>query len=148
MRGPVTEIHGHIADRVTGEPTVRATARFHALRRKGTACACVEGLFDPLADDIFLAVDAVQVDLVQDAGAVAGPCGDLCGRVRRVQPQGQGGMPHVVWTPGERGDGQFRAQRGQAGCVPGAAVVRFAEYAAAGGSDASAPRAGKWHGED
>jgi hypothetical protein len=57
---------------VTGEPTVRATARFHALQRKGTACAFGEGLFDPLADDIFLAVDAVQVDLVQDAGAVAG----------------------------------------------------------------------------
>jgi hypothetical protein len=42
------------------------------LRRKGTSCACVEGLFDPLADDIFLAADAVQVDLVRDAGAVAG----------------------------------------------------------------------------
>ena len=83
-RGPVTEIHGHIADRVSWEPTVRATARFHALRRTGIACACVEGVFDPLADDIFLAVDAVQVDLVQDAGAVASPCGDLCGRVSRV----------------------------------------------------------------
>jgi hypothetical protein len=68
----VTEIHGQIEDSVTGEPAVRATARFHALRRKGTSCAFVESLFDPLADDIFLAVDAVQVGLVQDAGAVAG----------------------------------------------------------------------------
>jgi hypothetical protein len=70
----VTQTGNGRADRGQGhgEPAVRATARFHALRRKGTACAFVEGLFDPLADDIFLAVDAVQVDLVQDAGAVAG----------------------------------------------------------------------------
>jgi len=82
----VTEIHGHIADRVTGEPTVRATARFHAFRRTGTACARVEGVFDLLADDIVLAVDAVQVDLVQDAGAVACPRGDFGGLAGGIQP--------------------------------------------------------------
>ena len=37
-----------------------------------SAASSAEGLFDPLADDIFLAADAVQVDLVRDAGAVAG----------------------------------------------------------------------------
>ena len=86
-RGPVTEIHGHIADRVSWEPTVRATARFHALRRTGTACACVEGVFDLLADDIVLTVDAVQVDLVQDASAAARAGGDLGGRAAGVEPQ-------------------------------------------------------------
>ena len=82
----MTEIHGHIADRVTGEPTVRVTASFHALQRKGTACARVEGVFDPLADDVVLAVDAVQVDLVQDASAVACPRGDFGGLAGGIQP--------------------------------------------------------------
>jgi len=58
---------------------VRVTASFHALQRKGTACARVEGVFDPLADDVVLAVDAVQVDLMQDASAVACPRGDFGG---------------------------------------------------------------------
>ena len=41
------------------------------------AGACVKGVFDPLADDVFLAVGAVDVHVVQDAGAVSGPRGDL-----------------------------------------------------------------------
>jgi hypothetical protein len=31
---------------------------------------CVEGVFDPLADGIVLAVGAVQADLIEDTGAV------------------------------------------------------------------------------
>ena len=80
----MSEIHGHIADRVTGEPTVRVTASFHALQRKGTACARVEGV---------LAVDAVQVDLMQDASAVACPRGDFGGLAGGIQPKRQGGVP-------------------------------------------------------
>ena len=34
--------------------------------------ACVKGVFDPLADGVFLAVGAVDVHVVQDAGAVLG----------------------------------------------------------------------------
>ncbi len=60
----------------------------------------VEGVFDPLADGILLAVGAVQVDLMQDAGAVPGPGGDLGGVAGGVQPQGQGSVPQVVGTAG------------------------------------------------
>jgi hypothetical protein len=49
------------------------------------AGACVEGVVDPLADGVILAVGAVQVDLVQDAGAVPGPGGDLGGRAGGVE---------------------------------------------------------------
>jgi hypothetical protein len=37
------------------------------------AGACFKGVFDPLADGVFLAVGAVQADLMQDTGAVPGP---------------------------------------------------------------------------
>jgi hypothetical protein len=46
---------------------------------KGCLCR-PEGAFDPLADYIFLAAGAMQVDLTQDTSAVAGPRGDLRGR--------------------------------------------------------------------
>ena len=68
------------------------------------AGACVKGVFDPLADGFFLAVGAVQVDLMQDTGAVPGPRGDLCGRAAGVQLQRQGGVPQVVGAAGERAD--------------------------------------------
>jgi len=57
------------------------------------AGGCVEGVFDPLADGIVLAVGAVQADLIEDTGAVAGAGGNLGGRPAGVQPQGQGGVP-------------------------------------------------------
>ena len=82
------------------------------------AGACVKGVFDPLADGVFLAVGAVQVDLMQDTGAVADPRGDLRGRAAGVQPQRQGGVPQVVGAAGERGGGQVRAERCPAGGVP------------------------------
>jgi hypothetical protein len=59
------------------------------------AGACVKGVFDPLADGVVLAVGAVQVDLMQDTGAVPSPGGDLGGRAAGVQPQGQGSVPQV-----------------------------------------------------
>jgi hypothetical protein len=62
----------------------------------------VEGIFDLLTDDLFAAVDAVCVDVLQDVGAVPGAGGDLGGRAGGVQPQGQGGMPQVVGSAGER----------------------------------------------
>ncbi len=103
---------------------------------------CVEGVFDPLADDVFVAVDAVQVDLVQDAGAGTGPGGDLGGFPAGVQPQGQRGVPQVVGAAGYRGGGQVRAERGPAGGVPGAAIDRFAENAAAGAAEQPPVRRG------
>ena len=60
----------------------------------GAAGVCIEGVFYQLADEVFLAVDAVQVDVMQDAGAVPGPCGDLGGRAA-----GAGGCH----PPGDRG---------------------------------------------
>jgi hypothetical protein len=66
-------------------PTVRITARFPAWWRLRDAGACVKGVFDPLADGVVLAVGAVQVDLMQDAGAVPGPGGDLGGRAGGVE---------------------------------------------------------------
>jgi hypothetical protein len=57
-----------------------------------------------------LAVDAVQVDVVQDAGAVASPHGDPGGRAAGGEPQRQGG-------------------------VPGAAVDRLAGHAAASAAE-------------
>ena len=69
------------------------------------AGACVEGVFDPLADGVVLAVGAVQVDLMQDTGAVPGPRGDLRGCAAGVQPQRQGGVPQVIGVAGQRGGG-------------------------------------------
>ena len=54
---------------------------------------CFEGIFDPLAGEVFMALNAVQVDLVKDTGAVAGAGGNLGGCPAGVQPQGQGGVP-------------------------------------------------------
>src|SRR4029077_8400947 len=65
--GRLTEVHGYIADTVCGEPTVLATARLHALRRTGVAGSRVDGVFDPLADVVFLTVGTVQAHLEQDA---------------------------------------------------------------------------------
>jgi hypothetical protein len=48
---------------------------------------------DLLADGVVAAVGAVEVDLVQDAGAGPGPGGDLGGRAAGVEPQRQGGVP-------------------------------------------------------
>jgi hypothetical protein len=86
------------------------------------AGGCVEGVFDPLADGIVLAVGAVQADLIEDTGAVPGPGGDLSGRLGGVQPQRQGGVPQVIGTAGQRGGGQAGAEGGLAGGVPDAAV--------------------------
>ena len=87
-------------------------------------------------------VGAVQVDLMQDTGAVAGPRGDLRGRAAGVQPQRHGGVPQVVGAAGERGGGQVRAERCLAGGVPGAAVDRLAEHAAAGAAEQPPVRRG------
>ena len=57
------------------------------------AGVCVEGVLDPLADVVVLAVGALQVDLIKDTGAVAGPRGDFGGLAARVEPQRQGGVP-------------------------------------------------------
>ena len=67
----------------------------------------IESVFDLLAEVVLLAVDAVQVDVVQDPGAVPGAGGDLGGRAGGVQPQGQGGMPEVIRAAGERGSEQY-----------------------------------------
>jgi hypothetical protein len=72
------EICVHIADGmnlVPTVPTVCVTDRFPALRRTGAACAGVEGVFDPLADEVLAGVDAVQVRVVQDSDAIARPGG-------------------------------------------------------------------------
>ncbi|HTQ93880.1 MAG TPA: hypothetical protein VMK84_30725 [Streptosporangiaceae bacterium] len=84
----------------------------------------------------------MQVDLLQDARAVPGAGGDLGGRASGVQPQGQGGVPQVIGAAGERGDGQFRAEGGLAGGVPGAAVDRLVEHAGAGAAEQSPVRRG------
>jgi hypothetical protein len=102
----------------------------------------VEGIFDPLADSVLVAVGAVQVDLMQDAGAVPGPGGDLGGRAAGVQPQRQGGVPQVIAAAGQRRGSQAGAEGGLAGGVPGAAVDRFAEHAAAGAAEQPAVRRG------
>jgi hypothetical protein len=99
---------------------VRITARFPAWWHD--ARACVNGVFDPLADGVVLAVGAVQVDLMQDTGAVPGLGDDLGGRAAGVQRQRQGGVPQIIGTAGQRGGGQVRAERGLAGGVPGAAI--------------------------
>ncbi len=44
-------------------------------------------------------------------------------------------MPQVIRAAAERGGGQLRAERGLAGGVPGPAVDRFAEHAAAGAAE-------------
>ena len=90
----------------------------------------IESVFDLLADVVLLAVDAEQVNVVQDGCAVPGAGGDLGGRAGGVQPQGQGSMPQVIRAD-ERGSGQFWAEGGLAGGIPGPAVDRFAEHAAA-----------------
>ena len=45
---------------------------------------------------VFPLVDAVRVDILQHAYAVARASGDLAGCSSGVQPQRQGGMPQVV----------------------------------------------------
>jgi hypothetical protein len=60
------------------------------------AGARVEHVFDLLADKVFPPVDAVRVDMVQRARAVAGASGDLAGCSSGVRPQRQGGIPQVV----------------------------------------------------
>ena len=95
----------------------------------------IESVFDLLADVVLLAVDAVQVDVVQGAGAVPGAGGHLGGRAGGVQPQGQAGMPQVARAAGERRSRQFRAERDPAGGAPYAAVGAFAEHAAASAAE-------------
>jgi hypothetical protein len=58
------------------------------------AGACVEGVFDPLADGLVLAVGAVQVDLIKDTGAVPGQGGDFGGLAGGIQPQRHRRVPH------------------------------------------------------
>jgi len=64
------------------------------------AGGCVEGVFDPLADGVFLAVGAVQVDLMQDADAGPRPGGDFGGLAGGIEPKGQGGVPQVIRAAG------------------------------------------------
>ena len=90
---------------------------------------------DLLADGVVPAVGAVQVDLMQDAGAGPGPGGDLDGRAAGVEPQRQGGVPQVIGAAGEGGGGQAGTEGGPAGGVPGAAVNRLAEHAAPGAAE-------------
>jgi hypothetical protein len=110
------------------------------------AGACVKGVFDPLADGVFLAVGAVQVDRRQDTGAVAGPRGDLCGRAagvhilpaESVRPADMPGLPAMraddpVRVLGEVADGNHR------GVWRGAWPLACA---AAGGSVESSARCG------
>jgi hypothetical protein len=61
----------------------------------------VEGFFDLLADEVLLALLAVQVDVMQDADTIASPRGDLGGCGAGVEPQGQGGVPRIVRAAGE-----------------------------------------------
>jgi len=100
------------------------------------------GVFYLPADEVFLAIDAVRVDLVQNTGAVAGSGGHLGVRAGRVQPQGQGGVPQIRAAAGERGGGQFLAGRGLAGGVPGTAVDGLAEHAAADAAEQPSVTAG------
>ena len=51
-------------------------------------------------------------------------------------------MPQVMGAAGERGGGQLGAERGLAGGVPGAAVDRLAEHAAAGAAEQPPVRRG------
>ena len=74
-------------------PTVRITACFHALRRQSAVGIGIKGVLDPSADQIVLAVGAVQVDVMRDTGAGPRPRDDLGGRAAGVQPRGQGGVP-------------------------------------------------------
>jgi len=53
-------------------------------------------VFDLLADKVFPPVDAVRVDMLQHAHAVARASGDPAGCSSGIQPQRQGGMPQVV----------------------------------------------------
>lgn len=87
----------------------------------------VEGVFDLLADDVAPAVDAVCVDVLQDVDAVPGSGGDFSRRAGCAQLEGQGGMPQVVGSAGERRGGQFRVERGLTGGVPDAPVGALAE---------------------
>jgi hypothetical protein len=59
-------------------------------------------LFDLLADGVFPLVDAVRVEILQHAHAVARASGDLAGCSSGVQPQRQGGMPQVVMCSSRR----------------------------------------------
>jgi hypothetical protein len=122
--------------------TARITARFRVWWRMHGAGGCVEGVFDPLADGAFLAVGAVQVDLMQDAGAGPRPGGDFGGLAGGIEPQGQDGVPQVIRAARQRRGGQFRAERGVAGGLPGAAVDRLAEHAAAGAGEQPPVRRG------
>jgi hypothetical protein len=92
--------------------------------------------------DVLLAMEAVGVDGLQDAGAVAGAGGDLGRRGACVQPQRQGGVPQVVGAASQAGGSQGEAERGGPGGVPGAAVDRFAEDAAAGAAEQPLVRGG------
>jgi len=89
----------------------------------------------------------VDVDVVQDACAGAGPGGDFGGFAGGVEPQAQGGVPQVVGAAGQRGGGQVRAGRGLAGGVPGAAVDRLAEHAAPGTAEQPPIRCGPGSGQ-
>ncbi len=130
--------HVHIADR--GRVGADG-AHNRSLSRTVTASGVrIEGGLDPLADQVILAVGAVQVDVMQDTGAGPHPRGDLGGRAAGVQPSPQGGVPQVVRAAGERGGGQFRSEGGLACGVPGAAVDGLAERAAAGAGE-QPPRA-------
>jgi hypothetical protein len=66
------------------------------------AAALVEDVFDPLAGEVVLAVDAVQIDVMQDPDAVASAGGDFGGSAAGVEPQRQGGVPGASVDPALR----------------------------------------------
>ena len=91
-------VHGHIADRVGGGADGSCN---RSLSRTVTLAGCwwlPQGVFDLLGDQVIVAVDAVQVDLVQDPGAGPGSRGDLGRRAAGVQPQRQGGVAGLTAT--------------------------------------------------
>lgn len=105
-------------------PTVRRTARFPNWWGMRDAGACVECVFDPPTDGVVLAVGAVQVDLMQDAGAVPGPVRrpPRAPRWRSATATGQraagrrdGGRAR--WRPG-RGRGRPAGRRARCGHRP------------------------------
>src|SRR5579859_6468586 len=101
--GPVGAggIGGCAADGVRLVSAARMTACCVAWCRGRAAGASIEGILDLLAGVVVVAVDAVLVGVVQDAGGVAGPGGDFGGLAGGVEPQGQGGVAQVVGALGE-----------------------------------------------
>ena len=79
-------------------------------------------VFDAPPGYLFLAVDALGVDLEQDGDAVSGPLGDLGGLYAPVEPCRDASVPEVVDALGQRGRVFGGSQGGTARFIPHAAV--------------------------